>query len=390
MNNDPQKFRRSGSRVTPLGPLGVLAMKHRMQQQDQPQPGVSQQGATTAMTGSPLTTMPPSSASEVQSSLTLLDFFQTWRHLRWWFLAGLILVGGGTYIFNKFFLKEYFRAEAKIFVGRNILPEQRIGIADIELSAIGRNDQFINLVQAVLAEQYLTSTKLLLDVVDGFKSGEFKKKYYMQPWDLYDLLDLKKKDKESEDYLRRKLAFKLQNSLIQVRQVLNSGMLIFSVELPKAQAAREFTNACVRVLMERFTDLEFGYYDSSLQLYRERLAREIKDSQKLAQTKVGIDLDHYPTMDQQNEILKAELEEQAKWIAQMATKISKLDLATTETAKAAGQSLKVVDWAYMPIEKCRPHCTLNSLLAAALYTFVFMLGMVVYNYMRGGRREGMQ
>lgn len=339
------------------------------------------------MTGSPHTTTPPTQASEVQSTLTLLDFFQTWRHLRWWFIAGLILVGGGTYAYNKFFLKEYFRAEAKIFVGRNILPEQRIGIADLELSAIGRNDQFINLVQAVLAEQYLTSTKLLLDVTDGFKSGEFQTKYFMHKWDLFELLEIKEKE---EDFRKRKLAYILQNSLIQVRQVLNSGMLIFSVELPNAEAAREFTNACVRILQERFTDLEFGYYDASRDLYKERLAREIKASKNLAQTRVGIDLDHYPSMDQQNEILKAELEEQAKWIAQMSTKISKLDLATTDSAKAAGQPLKVVDWAYTPIRKSRPHSTLNALMAAALYTFVFMLGMVLYSYTRGGRRESVQ
>lgn len=29
-------------------------------------------------------------------------------------------------------------------------------------------------------------------------------------------------------------------------------------------------------------------------------------------------------------------------------------------------------------------------MAAALYTFVFMLGMVLYSYTRGGRRESVQ
>lgn len=330
---------------------------------------------------------PAGAVSEVQSALTLVDFFQTWYHLRYWFVIGFILVSAATFIWNKYFRTEYFRAETRIFVGRNILPEQRVGIADLEIPPIGRNDQFINVVNANLAEQLLTSNKLLLEVVDGLRSGEFKK-YGKQTWDLFEMLKIKEKD---DDFRHRKLADILRFGLVQVRQIQNSGLLSFSVELPNAQAAREFANSCIQVLQDRFADIEFGYYDQAKKLYQERLSKESKRSENLAQSRVDIDLDHYPTRDQQNEIIKAELEEQARWIAQLNVKIGKLDLATTSETKAAGNPLKVIDPAYTPIKKSRPHVTLNTLLAAALYTFVFMLGLAAFGYVRwsmaAGRRE---
>lgn len=337
------------------------------------QPSVMQQRSPGGENGAP-----PRPASEVESTLTLADFFQSWWGVRWWFIGGLLLVGASTFIWNKFFRDEYFRAETRIFVGRNILPEQRIGIADLEMTPIGRNDQFINVVSANLAEQYLTSNKLLLEVAEGLRKGEFQKTG-KQAWNLYELLKMKEKD---EDFRARKLADKLRGGLVEVRQIQNSGLLMFSVELPNAQAAREFANACIETLKKRFEELEFGYYDTARKLYEERMGKEIKRSGELAKSRIGIDLDHYPPRDQQNEIVKAELEEQAKWIAELNAKVGKLELATTSETREAGNPLKVVDPAYTPIKKSRPHVTLNTLMAAALYTFVFMLGLVGAGYAR--------
>src|SRR5690349_3756167 len=106
------------------------------------------------MKGPSLKLSRPPATSEIQSTLSLMDFMQAWFHLRWWYLIGLFLVCLATYLWNRQ-RTPYYRAESKIFVGRIIIPEQRIGLSDLSPAPIGRNDQFINLVNAGLAEQYL-------------------------------------------------------------------------------------------------------------------------------------------------------------------------------------------------------------------------------------------
>jgi uncharacterized protein involved in exopolysaccharide biosynthesis len=327
-------------------------------------------------------------AGEVQTSLSLVDFLATWYRLRGWFVGGFLLVALGTIIWNKCFMTKFYRAEARVFVGRAIPMEQRIGFSDLDGAAVGRNDQFLNLVQGVLAEQYLTSTNLLLEVTDGLLKGTFAQYGLTQKWDLYGLLKIREKN---EDFRQRKLAATLQNDLIAVRQVQNSGLLTFSAELPDPEAARSFVNACVRVLQDRFTTLEFDYYDKARNEYKAKLDGEIKKSEELARARVGLEMDKYPPRAQQNEIVKAQLEYQATYIAELKTKISKLEMATSEGAKFAAQPVKVVDWAYTPLKKVRPKTTLNTLMAAALYTFIFMLGLAGYSYVRwslAARREG--
>lgn len=333
------------------------------------------QGAKTTME----TQSPTPPAGEVVSSLTLVDFLWAWYGLRKWFLGGLILVSLVTIFCNKVLMLKYYRAEARVFVGRVIPNENRIGISDLEAAAVGRNDQIMNLVQSVLAEQYLTSAQFLLEVTNRLKAGSFASTGRTTKWDLYDLLHIRDKD---QAFREAKLTRLLQDNLIQVRQIQNTGAMIFSVELPDPVAAQNFTNSCVDVLEERMIDYEFHYYDAALKDYRRKLATEVEKSMKLAQSRVDLDWDKYPPRAQQNEIIKTELVHQATWIAELNTKISKLDLATTESARNALAPVRVIDHAMVPIKKSRPQAILNTLMADALYTFVFMFGLAVFSYVR--------
>lgn len=339
------------------------------------------------MTGrGPITTPERPVASDVQSSLTLVDFFQAWHQFRWWFLGGFLLVSLGTIIWCKVFTTIYYRAETKFFVGRVIPLEQRVGLADVEGVPVGRNEQYQNLVQGVLAEQYLSSSDLLLEVARRFASGEFAEKYGMQQWNLYELLDIEAK---SEDRRQRMLAEVLKTNLIKSRQVQNTGLVILSVELPNPLASSQFANACVKVLMERFEALDFGYLDAAHKLYRDKLAAVVKEGEQLAEAKVadGLQYDAYPLKAQRHEKLKEQLKVQAEWAAAVQDKVSKLALATSPEARLAGQPVKIVEYGRVPLKKSRPKTILNTLMASSLYTFVFMLALVVHGYVAWGARQ---
>src|SRR5687767_13542529 len=112
---------------------------------------------------------PSHEATEVQSSITLQDFFQVWTRHRVLFLLGLIIIVLATVVWSKFFLTKYYRAQSTIFIGNRVSPDQRIGFSEIDKPPAGRNDQYFNARDAAVAEQYLNSPELLLEAARRLK-----------------------------------------------------------------------------------------------------------------------------------------------------------------------------------------------------------------------------
>lgn len=328
----------------------------------------------------------PMDSGELQSSITLFDFFRAWYGYRYWYLIGFFAITLGTLFWTKYFLPTYYKAESKIFVGRQMPTEQRVGFADILGLAGQRNEQYQNLTLSQLAEQTLLSADFLLDVAEALKKPD--PAYGNKPLDLYGVLAIKD---TNPDLRKMKLVQVLRTDLLQIRQVQNTGLILLGGEMTTPYHAKRFVDTCVKQLQEKFTDMDFGYYDAALKLYRKQLE---DDTKRLDQRAVEHgdwmakhQYDANPDFRKEKDVWDAEIESKGKWLATLRDKISKLELATNEKAKAAAQTVRVVDWANLPLKVSRPKSGLNAAVAGALYTFLFMIGLVSASYLSWSRQQ---
>ena len=66
------------------------------------------------------TVHPPAAAGEMQSTITMVDFFRVWFRFRIWFVSGLIVVFALTWIWSKLVLRPLYKAESTIFVSAGV------------------------------------------------------------------------------------------------------------------------------------------------------------------------------------------------------------------------------------------------------------------------------
>ena len=324
--------------------------------------------------------IPPASAAsgELQSTVTLLDFFQSWYRYRVAFVVGLLIVSGTVFVMAKFVMMKFYRAETRIFVGRQFAPETKLGAMDIKGFERGRNESLRAVVLAIVAEQLLTSRELLSEAVARLKTPDEG-----DPIDVYELLNIQD---PSPEWREGQLIKLLRDDLIRLNHIQNSGFIVFSVELPDPRIAARFANVCVEVLQERFTDLEFSYEDQSLKAYEQKLKEELAyRAERTAQLDALDDksrFDWLPSIRKELEAYDEELTLQAEWLADLRNRIQLMRLATSPEAKAASQPVRVIDRAYPPLKKNRPKTILSTLMVSALYTMIFMVGLMLVSYLR--------
>jgi len=318
-------------------------------------------------------------ASEMQSTITMVDFFRVWYRFRVWFVTGLIVVFALTWMWSKLVLRPLYKAESTIFVSAGVPLEQRIGFWEIEGSPIGRNEQYKNVVQGTLAEQYLTSADFLLDVAKRLAHPLSPKEG--KPIDLYEILEI------SDPYeigRQMKLVTVLKEDLIKIRQIQTTGVVTISAELPAQMAVARFVNTCVELLQKRFTSLDFDYYIVGSRLYAEQLDRETSESQQrleqMDRDYRKVQYDTYAPYDMQKQAWQMERAAEAKRLSQLGDKLAKWSLATQPEAMKAAQPIKVIEQAWPPLTKSRPKTGINIIVAEALYTFVFVVLLVIFSY----------
>lgn len=319
---------------------------------------------------------PPNPSTEVQSTVTLLDFYRAWARYRALYLIGLILVAGFTFVFAKFVMTKFYRADTSFFIGSKFTPESMVGVADTELFEGTRNEKYLDIRQGEIAQRYLASRELLLGVVNELKAEE--------DIDLYEMLNIR----ETDETLRKAQLVKyLNDDLIRTIQNQSSGLLVLSVEMPDPEVAAMFANKSIEKLREEFTRLDFQYFEEALKLYEQKFQDELARRDALAAELTKMNLgagyfDKYEKKEQQRQALLEELEFQAETLAELSKRIEELRLATSEEAKQAAQPVKVIERAYPPLKKSRPKTILSTVVAAALYTFVFMLGLALASLIR--------
>jgi uncharacterized protein involved in exopolysaccharide biosynthesis len=315
----------------------------------------------------------------MQSTITMVDFFRVWYRFRLWFVTGLLVVFAFTWLWSKLMLHPLYKAESTIFVSAGVPLEQRIGFWEIEGPAIGRNEQYKNVVQGTLAEQYLTSTDFLLEVAD--RLAHPRSPAEGNPINLYAMLAIRD---PNETARRMKLVKILKEDLIKIRQIQTTGVVILSAELPAPVAVARFVNACVELLQERFTSLDFEYYIAGGKLYAQQLDRESSESQQrldqMDREDRKMQFDTYAPRAMLKQAFQLEREAQAKRLAQLQDKLAKWTLATQPEAKKAAQPIKVIERAWPPLTKSRPRTGINIIVAEALYTFVFVVLLVIFSY----------
>lgn len=334
----------------------------------------------------PSPTLKPGPASEVESAITLNDFYRVWYAWRVWFLVGLALVAGLTLISSKFFMPKFYRAQATLFVGWQVSPEQRVGLADIQGANNARPDQYTNVVKGVLAERLLLSNDLITTA--AWRLQHPKNPKFSPPIDLYAILGV---NQPTDEMRQLALARLLRESLMKIAQVQNSGVIELSVELPSSVAASRFVNAAIDALRDKFTQLDFGYYDRALAAYEDQLKGEESKSkvrsEELAREWSSLQYDaSYPRMQRRAEMAE-DMKQQATRMAALRDRIAKLRIGTSVEAKAAAQSVKVIDPAMPPQKKIRPKVLLNTAVSMVLYTFIFMIGVAAYSYFGWVRRS---
>ncbi|HOE95885.1 MAG TPA: hypothetical protein PK847_04810 [Candidatus Sumerlaeota bacterium] len=324
----------------------------------------------------------PGYDEEVASRLTLLDFYHAWYGYRFWFIAGFLIVAVGAFVWTKFFMPKFYRSEVRFFVGEKFTPESMIGLADIKLFTGSRNDQYQAVVHSNLAEQYLLSSDLITTVTWQLKHTPEEGQ---PPLDICQLLGI-----EEQDALVReaKLVKLMRENLLQVRLSGTTGIVIYQVEMPTPMAAARYANASVRQLQRQMTQQAFSYWDEARRLYDQELERVMAERRELA---LRLDrlppYDRYGPIEQERKALKEQLDVQAEQIALIRSQVELLRLATEPTAKAAAQPVKVIDWGDPPIKKSRPKTILTTILAAGLYSFVFMLGLVIAGFFTAQARR---
>jgi len=325
--------------------------------------------------------LPPTSNprdEEVASRVTLIDFFQTWYRFRVWFLIGFAVVVVGAFFWTKFVMPKFYRAEVRFFLGQKFTPESMIGLADIKVFQGSRNDQFQTVVLSNLSEQLLLSSDLITTVSWRLQHDP---EPGQEPLDVYQLLGIEDDDPVVRDFTLVKI---MRENLLQVRLSGTTGIIFYHVEMPSPAAATRYANASVRRLQEAIINQDFAYWEKALQLYIGKLDDQLLQraawSNRLRDLNAKSFYDRYEPIEQERLALQELLTVQAEQIALMNTQIELLTLATDPEAKLAAQPVKVFDWADPPIKKSRPKTILSTMLAAGLYTFVFMLGLVIVGF----------
>lgn len=310
-------------------------------------------------------------SGELQSTVTLGEFLRAWSRYRIWFIAGLILVSLGTFIWVKLFMTTFYRAEASFFVTSRLTPESRMGIAETEVFKGGANEQFQASFLSTLATQYLDSKDFLLEVADAMKA---------EGTDVAKLLGIKEKDEQKRRLL---LADALRSNLIQAHKIETSGVIVLSGELPDREAAARFVNICVEKLQDRFTENEFGYFKNALGIYKQKYQDELAARAKMAEKLRTLRFEDYPELQTERKAIESVLTEQALALARMNVRIEMLTMATSPDALKAARSISVVDHASPPLRKSRPKTILMTGVAIILYTFVFMVGLMLVGLIQG-------
>ncbi len=310
---------------------------------------------------------------EIIASVSLMDFFGVWYRCKGWYILGLFLVALTAFIDTKFWSAEYFEASGRFYIQNEFVAYSLIGAAEIEVFEDTRNKQYDSARSGYLAEEYLMSGELILEAVDQLGRQQNK------PCDVYQLLGIGK-GRDDQDRETR-LVDVIRNGLMQVRHIRNSGIIELNMELTDPRAAADFVNACLGVLKDRFDRDRFGYVDKALEVYRARLKEEEINRAGKAGKLGEIIYDRYPEVDQKRRALEWELEVQAETIALLNKSISMFEMYTDKLARDAGQPVRIIDVARPPTHKNRPRVVLNVLVVATIYTFVFMIGLMVAGFL---------
>ncbi len=318
-------------------------------------------------------TPPPIPRAEVQSAVTLVDFFHVWYRYRVAFSVGILLISLVTFVWTKFFKVKYYRAECTFIIGRQFTPESMLGLSEMEVFQENQNQQFQTVKNSLLAEQYLLSDGVILETVQQLKSpgdGE-------PAIDVAELLKIRQNDPKVRDAL---LVRSMREDLLRVSQLQTSGISSISAELPDAKAAARFVNVAMGIVQQRFIDQVFQYWDHALESYegehedeselRDQLTHQLKD------LNVKNFYDKIETVEQARKLLERRLNLNANRIAELEAKIKNLRQATGEETRKASQPLQVIREAVAPLKKSRPKTILSTLMAAASFTFIFLIGLV--------------
>jgi uncharacterized protein involved in exopolysaccharide biosynthesis len=314
------------------------------------------------------------SASEVQSSVTLAHFFRIWARYRTLFFIGLLTVGVVTFAWNKLVRTKYYQAETTFYVGSQFTANSRVGIAESKMYEGNRSDKYL-VLQILQCERWLYSRELLLEAADRLKNAPISTDPETKTYDLYNMLGMN----------RDEFAEYLKENLVRVIQVQNSGVIIFRVEMPDPVAAARYANICIEVLQERFKRDDFRYLDAAAKVYEEGVNEQMREREKVAQQLTSMGLkglyDNVPEIASRRSALADQLKYQGESLAQLLVQVGLFKLATRPEAKEAAQPVSVIERAYPPLKHSRPKTLLSTLMAMAVFTFVFLLGLEVVGFM---------
>ena len=321
----------------------------------------------------PPQTPPPIPRAEVQSAVTLVDFFHVWYRYRVAFSVGLLLISLVTFVWTKFFKVKYYRAECTFIIGRQFTPESMLGLSEMEVFQENQNQQFQTVKNSLLAEQYLLSDGVILETVQQLKSSGDG----LPAIDVAGLLKIRQSDPKVGDAL---LVRTIRRDLLRISQLQTSGISSFSAELPDARAAARYVNVAMGIVQQRFIDEVFQYWDHALASYETEHEKDIELYEKMTAQLKDLNEKYYydkiETVEHARKLLERRLNFSANHIAEREAKIKNLRQATREETKRASQPLKVVREAVAPLKKSRPKTILSTLMAAASFTFIFLIGLV--------------
>jgi uncharacterized protein involved in exopolysaccharide biosynthesis len=236
--------------------------------------------------------------------------------------------------------------------------------------------------QIIMAEQWLRSRDVLVEAVAALKrpsaAGE-------PAYDIYAMLDIREETPLMRDASLTKL---LVDDLTRVTQIQNSGVVRFGVELPDPTAAARFSNACIDVLQKRFTEDIFSELDGAVTIYERDLAKQLEERRKLGAEQLSLGaFDVNPTVQARRSALQEQLDLQAEALGTLVVNIEHLRIATDPLAREAAQPVTVIEKAWPPLHKNRPKTILSTIVACAVYTFVFMIGLVLVGFLRAAGRQ---
>lgn len=325
---------------------------------------------------------PPAAANgaETQSLLTLTDYIALLARHRRWFFAGLIVCMAGAFIYAKLFAVTFYKAEAQFYINNRLPLEQGVGLFDAKIE-LSRNEQYQTSVNTELADRLLHSAEILTSATQSL-AGDGSK------FDLYAALRIKERDPEK----RQAMLFReLRNSLITVKPVETTGLVVYTVELPNPKAAAAYANITLDLIQRKFIDLNFGYFAKARKIYEDELQRATQTQQRLAGQLRDFNRQHfYDSIDsvaQQRKAMEEQLKVNTTAIAELAQRAENLRLATSEEAMRAAQPVKIINQAEVPLKKSRPQTILLTLTAGLLYSFVFLTSLMLMGLWRMAQGE---